>query len=225
MPEPIRHLEERWEHASPDEVPSWAHSLNHHTLPKGIFLDTKHDQFLRLTSYDTSVAMAHALDSLDGGSNSPTRSGGVAIDELTAFGINVHRQLLFISISPLAGPDRNHTPSTLPLDELMAAFSPLDDPESFDDNCLFRTGFELGAPPLDFRLPGTVTDTHVFGIGATDFRSLAALRSRDDWALWEPAVRKEVDHAFKVKRALTYRTHADIVMLRVHSGIPLWWLV
>jgi hypothetical protein len=63
---------------------------------------------------------------------------------------------------------------------------------------------------LDFRLPGALTDTHVFGIGATEFRSLAALRSRDDWALWEPAVRKEVDHAFKVKRALTYRTHADM---------------
>ena len=210
MPEPIRHLEEPWEPASPDEIPSWAPSLNHHTLPFGISSDAKHDQFVRLASYDTSVAMAHALDSLDGGSNSPPQVGGGPIDELTAFGISVHRQLSFVSTSPLAGPDRDLTPGTYPLDELMAAFSPLDNPDSLEDTCVFRTGFELGAPPMDFRLPGALPDAHVFGIGATEFRSLAALRSRDDWALWEPAVRKEVDHAFKVKRALTYRTHEEM---------------
>jgi hypothetical protein len=178
MPEPIRHLEEPWEPASPDEIPSWAPSLNHHTLPFGISSDAKHDQFVRLASYDTSVAMAHALDSLDGGSNSPPQVGGGPIDELTAFGISVHRQLSFVSTSPLAGPDRDLTPGTYTLDELMAAFSPLDDPASFDDDCQFRTEAKLGAPPMDFRLPGALTDTHVFGIGATEYRRARRRRRR-----------------------------------------------
>ena len=195
LPEPIRGLEDPWVH---DPNALWSPSLIPPTpTPSGISPDANHDRFLRLASHDTSVAMAHALDSLDGGSNSPPQVGGRPIDEYTAFGISVHRQLSFISSSAEAGHDRDLTPGTFPLDELMATYMPSDDPSLFDGDSPFRTGEALGAPPMDFRLPGAHTDLHVFGIGATEFRSVAALRRRDDWDLWEPVVRQEINNAFK----------------------------
>ena len=68
------------------------------------------------------------------------------------------------------------------------------------------SGADLGSPPLGYRLPGA----RVFGIGATELRSVAALRRRDDWALWEPAVQKELEYAIDVKKALRYRTNAEM---------------
>ena len=54
----------------------------------------------------------------------------------------------------------------------------------------------------------------VFALGATEIRNLATLRQRDDWALWEPAVRKELEYAITIKSALTYRTHAQMRVAR-----------
>ena len=73
LPEPIRGLEDPW---LPDPNAPWSPSLVPPApTPSGISPDANHDRFLRLASHDTSVAMAHALDSLDGGANSPPPGG------------------------------------------------------------------------------------------------------------------------------------------------------
>ena len=76
----------------------------------------------------------------------------------------MHRQLSFFTTGPYAGSDRDLVPAPPPSDELVAVFSPLDNPDDFEDGCLFLTGAETGTPSLDYCLPGA----HVFGIGATE---------------------------------------------------------
>ena len=39
----------------------------------------------------------------------------------------------------------------------------------------------------------------VFAIGSTEYRSVAALQRLPDFAEWEPAVRAELEYAFKKK--------------------------
>ena len=191
---PLIGIEEPWSPSANDPEP----------LPASISPDALDERARTLARFDTSMAPpALALEALDSGANSPPQVGGGPIDVLTAFGLSIHRQLSFYSEGPSAGLDRDLTPAPPPCDEFVAAFSPRDDPDEFDDGCLFLSGADAGSPPLGFRLPGA----RVFGIGATELRSIAALR-RSDWNLWEPAVRKEVDHAFTVKKALQYRTNA-----------------
>ena len=44
--------------------------------------------------------------------------------------------------------------------------------------------------------------------------SIIAAIERDDWDLWEPAVRKELEYAISTKSALTYRTLAQMCAAR-----------
>jgi hypothetical protein len=53
----------------------------------------------------------------------------------------------------------------------------------------------------------------VFGIGATEYRSVAALQRLHDYSEWEPAVRAELEYAFK-KKAMTLRTGAEFKAAR-----------
>ncbi len=53
----------------------------------------------------------------------------------------------------------------------------------------------------------------MFGIGATEYRSVAALQRLPDYGQWEPAVRAELDYAFK-KKAMTLRTGAEFKAAR-----------
>ena len=207
LPEPLIGIEEPWSPSAFDPSTPWSPSSNpRYILPDGISPDSLDDRAHRLARHDTGMAVALRSESLDSGSNSPPQVGGGPIDELTAHGHGVHRQLDFVSGDGAITLDRDLAPGLLPVDELVAAFSPADDPLSFPDECLFLPGRDMGAPPLNYDLPGAC----VFGIGATELRSISALRARDDWSLWEPAVRKELDHAFKTKGALTYRTSHEL---------------
>ena len=53
----------------------------------------------------------------------------------------------------------------------------------------------------------------VFGLDATEYRNVAALRRLPDYQEWVPAIRAEIDYALK-KKALTLRTHSEFQAAR-----------
>ena len=71
---------------------------------------------------------------------------------------------------------------------------------------------------MDPPLAHEVCPRYTLAIGSTEIKNLAALRRREDWPLWEPAVRAEIDHAVKVKGALTYRTSREMRAARLAYG-------
>ena len=163
-----------------------------------------------VTSLVNSDAFKAAqTEAIDAGMNSPPQVGGYAIDELTAFGIHVHRQLSFL---------QSGTCSAVPDED----WAPLGDGCALDTSDFSEDESTLPVTlmgPLDVRVSAVRSDPpgesspasfNVFALGATEIRNLASLRQRDDWGLWEPAVRKELDHAIKTKSALTFRTSAQM---------------
>ena len=65
---------------------------------------------------------------------------------------------------------------------------------------------EVGSPPST----GTVS---AFGVGATEYRSVAALQKLPDYAEWVPAIQAEIDYAMR-KNALTLPPQAEFQAAR-----------
>ena len=190
----------------------WAPCRTHATsFADGISPDALHDCAERLAAHVPEMGAAIALEHLDSGSNSPPQVGGGLIDELTSFGYATHRLASFSDVSEHAVRDRALSPAApFPADDI-ARLAPLDPDDAHSDGCLFVSASQISPSPLD---------PVVFTLGATEFRNLSSLRPRDDWHLWEPTVRKEVEHAILVKRALTFRSNAEMrAARRQHADV------
>jgi hypothetical protein len=144
------------------------------------------------------------MEALDGGSDSPPQVGGGVADVFTTWGVGVVRRATFDDTDAPTW-DRDLTPVDPDPDELIATSlsSGVDDS---GDGCTFLLGSEAGLPPVG---NDPVGGKAVFGIGATEYRSVRALRSLPDWLEWEQAIRPELDHAVKVKKALTLRSNTE----------------
>ena len=148
-----------------------------------------------------------ALEKLSEGSDSPPQVGGGPIDELAAHGYGIHKYLSFArSGSRAIECDRDLSPRSVDAAQLVvASLPPVLDEAAGDNDVVFdyaaRSGCAVFGQPT------------VFGIGATEYRSVAALQRLHDYSEWEPAVRAELEYAFK-KKAITLRTGAEFKAAR-----------
>ena len=85
-----------------------------------------------------------------------------------------------------------------PDEEIATELGPGESIDDFPKGCHFIRASDRGVSPLR-TTPSTSTDFSVYGIGATEYRSVIALQRLDDW----PDLRRELHHAIEVKKALT----------------------
>jgi hypothetical protein len=157
-------------------------------------------------------ALAH--EALESGLNSPPQVGGGEIDVLTAYGVSIARRMEYSDTEAFVTWDRDlaHADPD-PEEEIVIARDPSDADADPCDGIFFGRAGENGSPALgcdhDFRMS-------VFGVGAQEYRSVAALQRLSDWAEWKAAVEPELDHAIKVKKARTSSVlgHATAVNTR-----------
>ena len=133
------------------------------------------------------------------------------MDELTAYGVQHIRMLDFNDDTSKITFDRDLSPSEPDPAELIAIALPVGDMSSAC-GCNFVLAAACGVSSAEYDV---VTGSfNVLSIGATEYRSVAALRKLPDWKEWRDAVRPGLHHAIEVKKGLTLRTHADFQRAR-----------
>jgi hypothetical protein len=168
--------------------------------------DRLYEMSRRVALHDASMARALATEALDGGSDSPPQIGGGLIDEYTALGVGLVRRSDFNDDG--TARDRDYSYVDLDPDEILAipvlseSVSDATSPEY-----TLKTAREMGVRDINLDADGRLS---VFGVlGATEYRSISALRKLPDWDEWKKAVLPEIQHAVEVKQALTLRSDAE----------------
>ena len=116
---------------------------------------------------------------------------GGAIDEFTAFGVSIARRMEYSDMDAYVTWDRDLADADPdPDEEIVIALDPRDAEAESRDGIFFGRAGDNGFPALgnDHELRMSV-----FGVGAQEYRSVAALRRLPDWEEWKAAVEPELD--------------------------------
>ena len=105
-------------------------------------------------------ALAH--EALESGLDSPPQVGGGAIDAFTAYGVSIARRMEYSDAEGYASWDRDLADADPdPDEEIVFERAPRDSTDAVTDDHALRMS--------------------VFGVGAQEYRSVAALRCLPDW--------------------------------------------